>query len=832
MTKTIQIGIDLGTTNSVVAINKNSDISIIKNLEGIEYTPSVFGIDKAKNYVVGKRAYEKLFQSSSNESSNYKAEVKRLMGTDDVFNFERINKKMNAEEISAEILKSLKSFALKKDKELNTEGVVITIPAYFSTSESEATTRAGKLAGFNTVVLLQEPIAAAIAHGFSSKKNKNCIIYDFGGGTFDVALISSKDGVLSVRSHNGDNYLGGKDLDWEIVDKIIVPNLLEKYNFKDFKRSNDKYKQLFIRLKYFAETAKKYLSESDRVMIEIDDIGKDENGEDVYMTINIEKNEFEKIIDPFIEKSLQLCQKTIDEAGLKTSSIDSVVLVGGTTLIPYISEKLKNLFNIEIDTSIDPFTVVSRGAAIYASGQRIKNLEKNNADFDKSESSKKIKINHESLSSDSEEFITGQVFELDKNKKYFIQIQSESNYYLSNKISLTPEGKFKDTVSLEKEKLNLFNISLLDEEGGTIPLTQESFSISQGLSTSGSPIPHSIGLSVRNKVIVAGKVENSESFDIFFKRNSILPLEATKIYKTVTDVKKGESQNALPINIYEGESLIPNRNDFICSLKISGENVPFDLPANTTVEISISVDESRTVSVSAYIPDIDKTFNARGSKFDENIKIEELTNEVEEELERVEKISSQCTDSEKNEIKEKELLIKTSIENGKNDKDEKRKAGKKIKEFQKYIDELEIKNNIESLISAYNNHVEVIEKVLYSLDDQEKKDMFLKIKNDGNRAIKENDAILLSNINNQMFEIIRSLFMQTIPFWENQLNILKSGSFNFIDELKAEDLFRKANISLEEENLEILKDSVIKLFELMPKEEANKNIQSLSGISL
>ena len=252
----IQIGIDLGTTNSSVAINNNGAVEIIKKQAGgVEYTPSIFGFDKAKNKVVGQKAYEYFYKNASEEEiKNYKPEVKRLMGTSDTFHFERVDIKMSPEEISAEILKSLKEDILRKYPDFNTIAAVITVPAAFSVLQSEATKRAGNLAGFKHVVLLQEPIAAAVAYGFSNTKNENWLIYDFGGGTFDVALIASKDRALSVLSHNGDNFLGGKDFDSKIVDKVIVPKILEKFSIKNFNKGNEKYRG-FLSIKIFCRNS-------------------------------------------------------------------------------------------------------------------------------------------------------------------------------------------------------------------------------------------------------------------------------------------------------------------------------------------------------------------------------------------------------------------------------------------------------------------------------------------------------------------------------------------------------------------------------------------------
>lgn len=194
------------------------------------------------------------------------------MGTSEKFHFERGDIDMGPEEISAEILKSLKEDILRKYSDFNTVAAVITVPAAFSVLQSEATKRAGNLAGFKHVVLLQEPIAAAIAYGFTNTKNENWLIYDFGGGTFDVALIASKERALSVLGHNGDNFLGGKNFDLEIVDKVIVPKIMEKFSVKNFNRSNEKYRSAFSQLKFFAETAKIELSDYDKTSIVVENI--------------------------------------------------------------------------------------------------------------------------------------------------------------------------------------------------------------------------------------------------------------------------------------------------------------------------------------------------------------------------------------------------------------------------------------------------------------------------------------------------------------------------------------------------------------------------------
>ncbi len=357
-TKTISIRIDLGTTNSSIAVNHNGAIEIVKKPGGVEYTPSVFGFDKAKNKVVGQRAFESLYSDTADASvKNFKPEVKRIIGTPEKFYIERADVEMSAEEISAEILKSLVNDVLRKYPKFDTSAAIITIPAAFSVLQCEATKRAGNLAGFKHVVLLQEPIAAAISYGFANTSSEKWLVYDLGGGTFDVALISSKDGVLSVLGHNGDNFLGGKNFDWEIVDKILLPKITEKFSLKTFRRDNKAHQGKFSRLKFLAERAKIELSEQESTTVEVDGIGDDDIGSPVRLLVEYFSGEkWREAISPLMSAgtALILCQKTLKESGLTSTSISRIILVGGPTQTPYIRERLESDLGIQTDVTVDP----------------------------------------------------------------------------------------------------------------------------------------------------------------------------------------------------------------------------------------------------------------------------------------------------------------------------------------------------------------------------------------------------------------------------------------------------------------------------------------------
>ena len=702
----IQIGIDLGTTNSEIAINNNGKIEIIKNIFGDDYTPSVFGVDKAKNKVVGKRAYERLYKDASmDEFNNNKAEIKRLMGTSETVHFNRDDLTLNAEEISAEILKSLKEDVLRKYPNINTLAAVITVPAYFSVLQSEATKRAGVLAGFKYVVLLQEPIAAAVSYGFMNASNENWLIYDFGGGTFDVALISSRDGVLSVLGHSGDNFLGGKDIDWLIVDKIIVPKILEKYSINDFNRGSDQYRSIFSKLKYVAETAKISLSQYDKTTIEMDGIGSDNTGKEIYLTINVTRKEFQQLIHSIVDRTIDLTKDMLQEVRVKNTAIKKIILVGGPTQIPYIKERLENELQISVDSSVDPLTVVAKGACVYAISQQIPQKILESQHQSQHAEGYELTLNYTSLTSETEETISGLVNspqELEGD--YYIQIQSDSGSYSGTKIKLK-NGKFFDSIVLESNKENLFWIYLFDAKGNSIPVFPDSFAITHGLSISGAPIPHSIGLVVAKKDI-KNNFSLAEVFEKVFEKGSVLPLKKTEIYKTVRKLNKNEHDNPLWIKVGEGESDIPDRNTFICELGINGQDLPYDLPEGTQIAITISINESRELFVTAYIDLIDLTLNARATVKDEVIDVTKLENELHLEIERVNHITKNLTENQRDKVNNIVQSVNSSIKNAHLDEDEKRKASKNLKDLKISLDKIEKESEMSRLIADFNAHVD------------------------------------------------------------------------------------------------------------------------------
>ncbi len=368
------IGIDLGTTNSVVAVMEGDQPVVIVNEEGNRTTPSVVGFGKDGDRMVGVVARRQAITNAENTVYS----VKRLIGrrfdecVDEVSRLPykvvkapngdcriRIQgKDYSPQEISAMILQKLKG-AAEAYLGMPVSEAVITVPAYFNDSQRQATKDAGRIAGLEVKRIINEPTAAALAYGLNRKKDEVIAVYDFGGGTFDVSILEVGDDVVEVKATNGDTHLGGDDID----------DVLMKWLIGEFKKETgiDLTHQTIVlqRLKDAAEKAKIELSSAQSTEVNLPFLTADASGPK-HLTKTLSRAEFERMIDPIVERTLEPCRKCIKDAGVNTSQIDEVLLVGGSTRIPMVQKRVKELFGKDPNRSVNPDEVVAVGAAVQA----------------------------------------------------------------------------------------------------------------------------------------------------------------------------------------------------------------------------------------------------------------------------------------------------------------------------------------------------------------------------------------------------------------------------------------------------------------------------------
>jgi molecular chaperone DnaK len=366
------IGIDLGTTNSVVSVMEGGQPVVIPNQEGGRTTPSVVGFAKNGERLVGQVAKRQAVTNAENTVYSIKrfmgrrfnevSEEMKLMpykvvrGDNDSVWVDVSGKKYSPPEISAMILGKLKEAAESYLGEKVTQAV-ITVPAYFNDAQRQATKDAGKIAGLEVLRIINEPTAAALAYGLDRKKNETIAVYDFGGGTFDVSILEVGDGVVEVKSTNGDTHLGGDNIDQRIIDWLI----------QEFKKEQgiDVSKDMMAlqRLKEAAEKAKIELSTLLETEINLPFLTADASGPK-HLAIKLTRARFEQMVADILDRSVEPCKKALADAGMQPSQIDEVVLVGGSTRIPKVQEIVRNLFGKDPNRSVNPDEVVAVGAAV------------------------------------------------------------------------------------------------------------------------------------------------------------------------------------------------------------------------------------------------------------------------------------------------------------------------------------------------------------------------------------------------------------------------------------------------------------------------------------
>src|ERR1700756_5431397 len=368
------IGIDLGTTNSVVAVMQGGEPTVIPNQEGARTTPSVVAITKSGERLVGQVAKRQAITNPENTVYSIKRfmgrrfdevteEAKRVpykvvKGPNDDVRIDISGKVYTPPEISAMILQKLKTAAEDFLGEKVTK-VVITVPAYFNDSQRQATKQAGEIAGMEVARIINEPTAAALAYGLDKKKDETIAVYDLGGGTFDISILEVGEGVVEVKSTNGDTHLGGDDIDQRIIDWII----------DEFKKDQgidlSKDKMALQRLKEAAEKAKMELSTVQETEITLPFVTADATGPK-HLNLKLTRAKFESMVEDILQRSVGPCKQALSDAGVKTSDIDEVVLVGGSTRIPRVQQIVRELFGKDPHKGVNPDEVVAVGAAVQA----------------------------------------------------------------------------------------------------------------------------------------------------------------------------------------------------------------------------------------------------------------------------------------------------------------------------------------------------------------------------------------------------------------------------------------------------------------------------------
>ncbi len=606
----IDYGIDLGTTNSAIARMESGESIIKKSLDSQKDTvPSCVWIKRNKAIEVGDKALSQLgvdkrMQNKNSEyTSNVFIEFKRTMGTDKVYNSSHLGKDLSSEELSAEVLKKLKQPIT--DEVVN--AVVVTVPAKFGANQKEATKKAAELAGFEQVELLSEPVAAAYAYGLKTKiKDGYWVVFDFGGGTFDAALLKIEEGIFKVISTEGDNYLGGKNIDYAIIDEILLPYFKSKYNLGDIDNDSDKLDKFRNQFKDIAEKAKIDLSSDLSIDLLSDlgvDYGIDDEGNPFEFDLTVTREQLNKVQEPFFQRATAITKELLKGNHLKGSQINALILVGGPTLTPLLREMLKDQVTDNVDTSVDPMTVVAKGAALYASSLNKEIIET------PPPNTIELEINYESATVETDALINIKIKNIDKlnGEQIFAQIFRADGAWNSSKIQLESKAKLFDL--LLKEGTNHFEVKTTDSKGNYVACSPSEFTIRCVIDGAtgtgqGATLPYHYGIELKNRKTERMEFQPIKGLEKDRELTSKGLIGVSNGRVTSSQIRPGMRQDFLRIPIYQGNHTAKGSraiyNEHVYDLIITGEDLPALLPEGSTFDLTIQLDRNESISGKAY----------------------------------------------------------------------------------------------------------------------------------------------------------------------------------------------------------------------------------------
>lgn len=607
----IDYGIDLGTTNSAVARMEAGE-PVIRKTDTLKDTlPSCVGYNKKKNVIVGDAASNAMRSDILNAlrnadigqtfAHNFFVEFKRTMGTDKSYFCSTLNKELSSEELSSEVLKRLNSFFV--DEEVN--ATIITIPAKFTSNQKDATLRAARLAGIEHCELLQEPIAAAMAFGIGSETaNGRWLVFDFGGGTFDAVIIRCEEGILKVVDTEGDNHLGGKNIDLAIVDEILSPHVEENFCIDGF--LNDSVLNEYFRsaLKTFAEPARIQLSFSDSADILSDpgDFPDDDNGEEIELDLKLTRELLAPIEEPIFQRAIDICNKLLKRNKLTGMDIDSLVLIGGPTHSPNLRRMLREQITERIDTKIDPMTAVAKGAALYASTISVPDSILSKAvDITKVQ----IDLKHEATSVEEVELVTIKIAEGAVASNMQVEIERGDKAWASGRKTVGDLGEVIE-VQLEKGRANFFSVGLYDAVGKRVECEPNQFTILQGTKPGGATLPYHFGVEIKDAD--SGKLVFTPLAGL--EKNRSYPATGTK-NDLRTQQPAGPGVGEILIPLYEGDADAKGTraifSELVYNTCIKGDDLPAFVPAGSPIEITVKVIRDGEIVMKVYFPSLEDT---------------------------------------------------------------------------------------------------------------------------------------------------------------------------------------------------------------------------------
>lgn len=820
----VNYGIDLGTTNSAIARMEGGKPKV-KKIEVTDDTmPSCVYFQKNKSCHVGKKAYSSMksdkrraMKKMDAEASNTYLEFKRTMGTDKRYVCANMDgREFSSEELSAEVLKALKSFITDDDF----KSVVITVPAKFNVNQKTATIKAAELAGFNHVELLQEPIAAAMAYGLTAaQKDGYWLVFDFGGGTFDAALVKVEDGIIQVVDTEGDNYLGGKNLDYAIVDGILLPYLQENYAIDSLLANPTSKEILREAMKTYAEEIKNELSFKSSYNIYVDpgDLGEDEDGEEFEIDLTVTNEEVYSVIRPLFQKSVDICRELIARNNLCGQQIDKLVLVGGPTHSPLLRQMLKDQVTANVASDINPMTAVAEGAALYAS-----TVDNEIVEEDLKSQDVVLDIAFDSMTVDADIWIPVSIKSGAENA--MVQFVRSDDAWDSGKSEVDRRGTVVE-LNLMEGQPNSFRVECFDMMGNRLNCFPNEITIIHGSKVGNATLPYDISLAIFDEEKERDVIKPITGLE----RNKTVP--ATGIANglhTIVQVRAGVDTDILRIPLYQADQGGAGKTaifyEYVGSVEINGDDVDVTIPKNATVDFTVKVDRNEQMTVEAFFPDqdisVEKTIDTSKKQSLEEARLF-AGHELQKAKRTIESLSSNGFD-----VSELDSQLKV-VEQEHANSSESKMVMQHLKEVLRKLEDYEDRTKWSRTEAELRDNFAKLEEVCADRGDANTKQEVQELRGRIDEVIRKKDVRIADELNKMVVSLIFQLTMveqcgHLFYQMDRDFNAIQWKDRNraraLIDDGKAKYARRQSG--------DVLQPIAVALIELLPENERN----GLSGI--
>lgn len=593
------VGIDLGTTNSAICSYDGENLKHYKSPEQYAVTPSAIYFGR-RSWYYGVRAYN----NEPREPENTATRFKRFMGTSTPIKIPALNLTLTPEECSAEILKVLFGYLPEEIRNDPETGTVITVPAAFNQMQRDSTLDAAKMADIGKVALMQEPVAAVMSVMRARKFDGTFLIYDLGGGTFDIALAQSIAERVSLLDHGGINMCGGRDFDRLLVDNIVIPWLLDHFDLPDNFTIDPQFKSLRRLAEWASEQAKIDLSRKEEAVINIDEASvrvKDRSGKEIYLEIPVDRQTLDGLIQPRIVETIESIREVLTRAHLTAHDVDRIVFIGGPTQYKMLRDYVSFQLGLPADTQVDPMTAVAEGAALFAESIDWSSATRPRKSIRGSISTAgKFNLAFEFIARtlDSKSRIVAKTDDSNVSGMHF-QVESRDTGWSSGRLELK-NGVTIDIV-LSKYGDNTFQVFVFDSSGGPVAIDQDIIIITRTAAmVDAIPASNSIGIEIRESMKSA-----ATRLKYLVRKGESLPKKGTELLQAAEALRAG-GPGALVFNLFEGEIENPVRdNQPVGTLKITGED--FDtgvISPGDKLDCEFEVSDSGRVSLSVSVSNV------------------------------------------------------------------------------------------------------------------------------------------------------------------------------------------------------------------------------------